>query len=163
MVVWDPEQPHGGLTAEDVERAVLILWNGHCHVHTWFSPEQVSAARRKYPGALVVVHPECTHEVVAASDAAGSTSFIIKYVSQAPPGSTIVVGTEIHLVKRLAAQFSDRTVVPLGHSLCPNMYRINLRNLCWTLDELGAVNEITVPEPVRSEAKVALDRMLQIV
>ncbi len=162
MVVWNPAQRLGGLTAEQIERAVLILWDGHCHVHTWFSPEQVAAARHKYPGALVVVHPECKHEVVAAADAAGSTSFIIKYVTQAPAGSTIVVGTEIHLVKRLAAQLPDRTVVPLGHSLCPNMYRINLRNLCWTLDELGTVNEIKVPEPVRAEAKVALDRMLQI-
>lgn len=162
MVVWDPTQRSGGLTAEEIERAVLILWDGHCHVHTWFSREQVVAARHKYPRALVVVHPECKHEVVAAADAAGSTSFIIKYVTQAPPGSTIVVGTEIHLVKRLAAQFADRTVVPLGHSLCPNMYRINLRNLCWTLDELGTVNEMRVPEPVRGEAKVALDRMLQI-
>lgn len=162
MVVWDPSQEHGGLEAAAIDGAVLILWNGHCHVHTWFSREQVLAARQKYPNALVVVHPECKHEVVAVSDAAGSTSFITKYVAEAPPGSTIVVGTEIHLVKRLAAQYTDRTVVPLGHSLCPNMYRINLRNLCWTLEELGSVNEVLVPEPVRSEARTALERMLQI-
>ncbi len=162
MVVWDPTEERGGLTPQDLERSVLVLWNGHCHVHTWFSVEQILAARHKYPGCRVVVHPECVHEVVAAADAAGSTSYIVKYVREAPAGSTIVVGTEIHLVQRLAKQYADRAVVPLGHSLCPNMYRINLRNLCWTLEELGTVNEVLVPEPTRTEARVALECMLEI-
>ncbi|MDZ7338245.1 MAG: quinolinate synthase NadA [candidate division KSB1 bacterium] len=162
IVLWDPADEQGGLHRQDIERAVIVLWNGHCHVHTWFTVEQVEAARRKYPGCRVVVHPECVHEVVAAADAVGSTSYIVKYVAGTPPGTTIVIGTEIHLVQRLAAQYTDRTVVPLGHSLCPNMYRINLRNLCWTLEELGSVNEITVAEPIRSEALIALERMLEL-
>ena len=116
----------------------------------------------------MVVHPECPREVVAAADADGSTEFIIRYARQAPAGATVVVGTEIHLVERLARESApQKKVVALAYSLCPNMYRINLHNLLWVLDSLAAgpelwVNQVTVAEPLRGEARLALDRMLEI-
>jgi len=168
VLVWEPALPMGGNTAEALRAARVMVWKGYCHVHTFFTAEHVRARRAEFPGAKVVVHPECTREVVALADADGSTEFIIRYAAEAPAGSTVVVGTEINLVERLAREHAPaKRVVELAYSLCPNMYRVNLHNLLWTLDQLAAgpeqwVNRVTVGEPARAEARLALDRMLEI-
>jgi len=162
MVVWDPHKPLGGNTRESIERARVILWDGYCLVHTRFRVEHVSRMRERSPEAKVVVHPECTQEVVALADAVGSTSFIVKYVENAPPGATIIVGTEINLIQRLAHENPDKTVLDLHRSLCPNMFKINLNNLLWTLENIGKVNVITVPQETMADARMALDRMLAL-
>jgi len=162
MIVWNPEKPLGGNRPEDIRRARLILWDGHCHVHTRFQVEHVVKMKKAYPDAKCVVHPECTQEVVALADACGSTGFIANYVKEAPPGSTIIVGTEINLVSRLALEFPDREVLELHYSLCPNMFKIDLAKLLWTLENLGSVNVITIPEDLKAEARLALQRMLNL-
>ena len=162
MVVWDPDLPLGGNPPEAIRQARLILWDGHCHVHTRFQVEQVRQLREAYPEAQIVVHPECTREVVALADANGSTGFIVEYVKNAPSGSTIIIGTEINLVRRLALEHPDKEVLDLHYSLCPNMFRINLENLWWTLENLGEVNVVAVPESLQTEARLALDRMLAL-
>ncbi|MCI0496299.1 quinolinate synthase NadA [candidate division KSB1 bacterium] len=161
-IVWDPSLPHGGSSPEAIRRARLILWKGHCHVHTWFNLEHVQNVRDAYPEAKVIVHPECPEEVVNASDANGSTTYIIKYIEQAAPGTTIAVGTELNLVHRVAKEHPDKKVFPLARSLCPNMYKINLQNLLWTLDNLGKINIVSVPKAVQKDALIALNQMLQI-
>ena len=118
--------------------------------------------REKFPEAKIVVHPECTQEVVALADAAGSTSYIVKYVENAPPDTTIIIGTEINLINRLAQEYPDKTVLELHHSLCPNMFKINLNNLLHTLENIGEYNVITVPEDIKADAGLALDRMLTL-
>jgi quinolinate synthase len=118
--------------------------------------------RRAFPDARVVVHPECTAEVVNLADASGSTGFIVKYVRQSPPGATIIIGTEINLVRRLAAEYPDRRVLDLAYSLCPNMFRITLNKLLAALDQPGALHVVTVPEEVREAAGLALNRMLDL-
>jgi quinolinate synthase len=162
MIVWSPEKPLGGNRPEDIRRARLILWDGHCHVHTRFQVEHVLKMRAAFPGAKLVVHPECTEEVVALADACGSTGFIANYVKEAPPGSTIIVGTEINLVSRLALEFPDREVLDLHYSLCPNMFKIDLAKFLWTLENVGSVNVVTIPEDIKAEARLALDRMLSL-
>jgi quinolinate synthase len=165
MVVWDPDEPMGGLSAEEVRRSKVILWKGYCHVHTHFTPEMVQEVRSRWPDMKVIVHPECTFEVVQLSDATGSTGGIIKTVASSPPASQWAVGTEVHLVNRLSLEHLDKTVVPLDRSLCGTMFLINPQNLCWVLEELvggGVVNEVAVSEDVRRWARVALDRMLAI-
>jgi quinolinate synthase len=162
MIVWDPKQPLGGNAPEDIQRARLILWDGYCLVHTRFTVDHIRAMRGKYPEARIVVHPECTQDVVALADACGSTGFIVKYVKEAPPGTMIIVGTEINLIHRLALEYPDKTVMELHRSLCPNMFRINLKNLLWTLDNPGKVNVVTVPEGIKTNALLALDRMLKL-
>ncbi|MCK9377293.1 MAG: quinolinate synthase NadA [Syntrophobacterales bacterium] len=162
MIVWNPEKPLGGNRPEDIRRARLILWDGHCHVHTRFQVEHVLKMKEAFPDAKLVVHPECTQEVVALADACGSTGFIANYVKEAPPGSTIIVGTEINLVSRLALEFPDREVLELHYSLCPNMFKIDLAKLLWTLENLGSVNVITIPEDLKAEARLALRRMLNL-
>ncbi|MDZ7333262.1 MAG: quinolinate synthase NadA [candidate division KSB1 bacterium] len=161
-IIWDPALPRGGNTIDQIEQARLILWNGYCHVHTWFNLNHIATIRNAFPTAKIVVHPECPEPVVNAADAAGSTSFIIKFVEQASTGSVIAIGTELNLVQRLAKTHPDKRIVPLARSLCPNMYKINLVNLCWTLEHLGEVNIVTVPELVKGYARIAIDRMLQI-
>ena len=168
MVVWDPNEPFGGLTREQVAAAKLILWKGHCSVHTRFSVAQIDLFRKQHPGGRVIVHPECTHDVVQAADESGSTEHIIRTVKNSPKGSVWAVGTEIHLVNRLAAQVApDRTVVtldPFG-CLCSTMFRVSPNHLLWVLEGLveGKVyNRITVDEPQKSFARVALDRMLEM-
>ncbi len=162
MIVWDPEEPLGGNSPESVRRARLILWNGYCHVHTRFQVEHIREMRAAYPQAGIVVHPECAQEVVARADACGSTGFIVEYVKNAPPGATIIVGTEINLVRRLAMEYPDKEVLDLYYSLCPNMFRINLENLLGTLKDPGGVNVVTVDEAIRAEARLALERMLAL-
>lgn len=163
IILWHKGQPLGGNTPEAVRQARVILWDGYCHVHTWFTTDQIGKLRSEYPGIQVVVHPECPREVVAAADANGSTSFIINFVEQAEPGSTIAVGTEFNLVGRLAREAEGvKTVIPLARSLCPNMYRINPQNLCWALEKPEDFTPVTVPEEISRDALVALDRMLSL-
>lgn len=162
IVTWDPNQVQGGLTRIEIEQARIFLWKGYCHVHTLFTEAHVEAMRRDYPKAAIIVHPECKPAVVKQSDAAGSTEFIINYATEAPTGGEIIIGTEINLVQRLAEKFPEKTILPLARSLCPNMYKINLNNLCWTLENLGRINLVTVPDKIAKPAKQALDRMLEI-
>ena len=168
MVVWDPDLPFGGLTKEELQAAKLVLWKGHCSVHTRFTVQQIARFREQYPTGRVIVHPECTHEVVQAADLSGSTSHIIRTIRESPEGSIWAVGTEIHLVNRLAHETAPaRTVVTLDAMgcLCSTMFRVSPNHLLWVLEGLlaGEVhNEIVVPEPTRTWAKVALDRMLEI-
>lgn len=162
MIVWDPDEPLGGNRPEDIRRARLILWNGYCHVHTHFKAKHVLKMRQDYPEARIVVHPECTEDVVALADAVGSTGFIAEYVKKAPPGSTIIIGTEINLVHRLALNYPDKQVLYLHYSICPNMFKINREKLLWTLENLGQAHQVVVPEPIKSEARLALDGMLRL-
>jgi len=166
MVVWDPQQPYGGVSREALERARLILWAGHCSVHTRFSPAQIAAFRLAHPQGRVIVHPEVTFETMQAADECGSTEFIIRTVSSSPPGSVWAVGTEVHLVSRLAARLAaTHTVVTLDSlgCLCSTMFRVSPNHLLWILESLVAgdvPNRIIVPEPTQHWARVALDRML---
>jgi quinolinate synthase len=169
MVVWDPDQPCGGVPRADLQRARLILWAGHCSVHTRFSPAQIAQFRTAHPSGRVIVHPECTFETMQAADEVGSTEFIIRTVSASPPGSVWAVGTEVHLVSRLAQQLAGtHTVVTLDAlgCLCSTMFRVSPNHLLWILDSLVAgevPNRIVVPEPTKRWARVALDRMLATV
>jgi len=167
MVVWDPFLPQGGLTAEQLRRARIILWKGHCSVHQRFLPEHVDQVRARYPGIRVIVHPECRWEVCQKADALGSTDRLIKLVEEAPAGTQFAVGTEIHLVNRVARENPDKMVVTLDDSgcLCTTMFRISPQHLGWALENLvegNVVNRIRVPEDVKRWAHVALDRMLEI-
>jgi quinolinate synthase len=168
MVVWDPLEVGGGLTPQQARDAKLILWKGHCSVHTRFTVAQIDAFRKKYPQGQVIAHPECTFDVVQAADLSGSTEFIIDTVKGSPNGSIWAVATEIHLVNRLAHQVApDRLVVtldPFG-CLCSTMFRVSPNHLLWILEGLreGRIhNQIVVPEETKRWAKLALDRMLDI-
>ena len=168
MVVWNPFKPLGGHTEDELRRAKVILWQGHCSVHTRFSVSQIEEARRRHPDVKVLVHPECFLEVVEAADLNGSTEFIVKSVSESPAGSVWAIGTEISLVNRLAQQNPDKTVFCLDSVVCPcsTMYRIHPAYLSWVLDGLNAgvaVNQIKVDDDTSHEARVALDRMLSVV
>lgn len=160
--VWDPEKENGGLDPNQLEVSKVIAWKGFCHIHTWFTTEHIRDVREKHPDVKVVVHPECTREVVEAADADGSTEFIRRYVKEARRGSAIAIGTEINLVGRLARDNPDKKVIELSRSLCPNMYRVNLHNLLWTLEELPNVNEVIVEDRIKDDAALALKKMLEI-
>ncbi|HEX8474188.1 MAG TPA: quinolinate synthase NadA [Pyrinomonadaceae bacterium] len=167
MALWDPSKELGGNTEEQLRRARLILWKGHCSVHGRFREWHVEQVRREVPGIKVLVHPECTREVVAKSDLNGSTEFIIKTLEAAPAGSKWAVGTEVNLVDRLKKRFPDKHIQLLAPDLCmcATMYRIAPQNLAWALESLVAgevVNQIVVPEETARWARVALDRMLAI-
>lgn len=161
VIVWDPAKPLGGNSPPAVEQARIILWKGYCLVHTRFTIAQMEFMRKKNPGSKIVVHPECTPEVVNLADAVGSTSYIVNYVEKAAPGSRIIIGTEINLVKRLAAEHTDKTVLPLYDSLCPNMYKISPEKLLETLEK-PEKNLVTVPADIQSQAVMALERMLSL-
>lgn len=163
MVVWDSHQ-EDNIDVSKLKSARIILWKGFCHVHTFFTMDHVRHVRDAYPGCKIAVHPECNADVVDASDAAGSTSFLVQYAKDAPEGSTVVIGTEINLVSRIAREMSSKKVkvVPLARSLCPNMFKTFLRDLCYTLEEFPQENRIRVPEYIRGDAKVALERMLAL-
>jgi len=169
--VWDYTLPLGSLggnTIEQLQRARVILWKGHCSVHARFSVEQVERARENYQGIKVIVHPECRLEVVQAADADGSTEFIARAIAEAPSGSRWAVGTEINLVSRLARENPDKLVFCLDPVVCPcsTMYRIHPAYLCWVLERLlvgRIVNRVAVDEETARWAKVALDRMLAAV
>jgi quinolinate synthase len=167
MRVWNPRFELGGLSADEVQSSTFLLWKGHCSVHQRFSPAHVAAFRQEHPDGIVIAHPECSHDVCSIADEVGSTDYIIKAVAAAPVGSTIAIGTEIHLVNRLAAETPDKTVISLDPLICPcsTMFRIDGPHLAWVLENLVAgrvINQITV-DPVTTEwAKVALQRMLDI-
>jgi quinolinate synthase len=160
VVVWDPWTDGSNLDPSDIEGARVILWRGHCHVHTWFRPDHVARAREASPEALVYVHPECHREVVEMADGAGSTRYLVQAAAEAPAGSTVYIGTEINLVSRLAMEHADKRIVPLARSLCPNMFRITLERLRDTLARLPDAETVTVDRDVRENAQLALERML---
>ena len=167
MALWNWRMPHGGLTPEQIRKAKVILWQGHCSTHQRFSVEQIEKARREHPGVKVIVHPETRWEVVQAADAWGSTEVIIKAVTEAPAGSVWAVGTEINLVNRLAKANPDKTVFCLDPVVCPcsTMYRIHPAYLAWVLEGLlqgHIVNEIKVDAETRRWSLVALERMLAL-
>lgn len=167
MVVWDPARESGGLTPELLRRARIILWKGYCSVHQRFLPEHVERVRRAHPDIRVIAHPECRWEVCELADEIGSTETIRRRVEDSPQGSQWAVGTEIHLVNRLARDNPDKRVISLDPNVCvcTTMFRIAPQHLCWVLENLGAgqvVNRISVDEETKGWARVALQRMLEI-
>ena len=169
MPLWDYTRPYGslgGMSDEDLERGRVLLWKGHCSVHQRFTVDQIRSAHER--GAKVVVHPECRMETVQEADCDGSTEFIVRTVTDSPAGSVWGVGTEINLVSRLAKENPDKTVFCLDPVVCPcsTMYRVHPAYLCWAIESLAegrVVNQVIVPDEDKHWAKVALDRMLEIV
>jgi quinolinate synthase len=166
-VVFNPNRPLGGLTVEQLRAAKMVLWKGHCSVHGRFTPDCVDEVRERVPGVTVIVHPECTYEVVEKADVVGSTEKIIATVSAAEPGTAWAIGTELNLVKRLALANADKEIVYLDRTVCycSTMNRIDLPHLVWALESLAAgsvVNRIEVDPDTAHWAKVALDRMLAL-
>ncbi|MBF0357585.1 MAG: quinolinate synthase NadA [Magnetococcales bacterium] len=167
MVVWKPDQPNGGLSADEIKQAKIILWDGFCSVHQMFQPEHIDQFRKQIPGIQITVHPESSYEVCAKADHLGSTEQIQSAVRNSPPGSKWAIGTELNLVNRLKHEMPEKEI----HFLCPTicmcstMFRIDTQHLCWTLENLLAghiVNPITVSAQVASSAKKALERMLSV-
>ncbi|MCW2671654.1 MAG: quinolinate synthetase [Frankiales bacterium] len=166
-VVWNPRRPLGGNTVEQLQAARMILWKGHCSVHGRFTLESVEDVRARVPGVQVLVHPECQYEVVQAADQVGSTERIIKIVEESPAGTAWAIGTELNLVRRLADQHPDKTIVFLEKTVCfcSTMNRIDLPHLVWALEELVAgrvPNQITVEPETAKYARQALDQMLAL-
>ncbi len=168
-VVWDPYMINGGLTRERLQAAKVILWKGHCSVHQRFLPEHVDHVRASHPGIQVIVHPECRWEVCLKADAIGSTERLIEIIENSPDGSSFAVGTEMHLVNRMAQRYAEQGKLVMSleeHGcLCTTMYRISPQHLAWALENLlegKVVNRIQVDEDVKHWARVALDRMLQL-
>ena len=169
MVIWDPDQPRGGLTQEQIRNARILLWKGHCSVHQMFQESHIAAFRAKYPDGKVISHPECSFEVCAASDYIGSTEYIVKTIKEAPTGTRWLVGTELNLVERLAREVApeSKTVQFMAPTvcMCSTMQRIDPQHLAWTLENLvdgTVVNAIRVPADQTISAKLAMDRMLAI-
>jgi quinolinate synthase len=166
-VVWDPHRPNGGLTVEQLRDAKMILWKGHCSVHGRFSPEVVDELRATIPDVQILVHPECRHEVVLKADLVGSTEFIIQTIEAAPAGSAWAIGTELNLVKRLAAAHPDKRITFLDKTVCycSTMNRIDLPHFVWAMESLASgavVNRIEVDPETEKWALVALERMLAL-
>jgi len=167
MVIWDPAKESGGLTPAELERARVVLWKGCCSVHTKFLLRHVRERRAEDPSVRIIVHPEVPYEVVQEADEVGSTEHIIRVLEEAPAGSSWAVGTEYHLVNRLASRHRNKKISVLSKDfcLCATMYRISPQNLLWALENLlegEVVNPIRVPETEKRWARVALDRMLQV-
>jgi quinolinate synthase len=167
MRVWNPHRDFGDLQERDVKDATLLLWKGHCSVHQRFRPAHVDAARAEHPGVEIIVHPECAHDVVEMADRVGSTERIQEWVRMAPAGATIAIGTEVHMVQRLAREHPDKTIFTLDPLICPcsTMFRIDAPHLAWVLENLVAgeiVNQIVVDPQTSEWARVALQRMLDI-
>jgi quinolinate synthase len=166
-VVWDPRRLGGGVAPEELAAARMILWKGHCSVHGRFSPDVVDELRRKRPEVRVLVHPECTHDVVTRADLVGSTEFIIAAVAAAPAGSVWAIGTELNLVQRLAREHPEQEILFLDRSVCycSTMNRIDLPHLVWALESLGdgvVVNRVSVDPDTEHHARIALQRMLDL-
>lgn len=166
-VLWNPWKPMGGLTEEQIRNAKVLLWRGHCSVHGRFSKESIDDVRSRIPDVKILVHPECTHDVVTHADVVGSTEFIIKTIEAAPSGSSWAIGTEFNLVSRLAKAHPDKTIVFLDKTLCycSTMNRIDLPHLVWAMESLVAghvVNQITVDATVKKFSQLALERMLAL-
>lgn len=167
MPMWDPRAPMGGNSAEALKDSRVILWRGHCSVHQMFRPSHVQQFRDKYPGIKILVHPECTMEVCDAADLIGSTGFILRTINDAPAGSIWAIGTELHLVNRLAKENPDKQVFFLSPMvcMCATMYRIDLPHLAWALENIQndtPVNIVRVPDETAHWARVALQRMLEV-
>lgn len=167
MVLWNPFKPFGGLTDEQILNAKIILWAGHCSVHLQFRPEHIDLWREHHPDINIIVHPECQMRVVDNADYVGSTSYIINMIDAAPAGSKWAIGTEVHLVNRLRDRYPDKMITLLSPftCLCSTMYRISPIDLADVLEGLldgQVMNQISVPEDVKRNAKLALDRMLSI-
>ncbi len=167
MRLWDPRKDRGGLDEADCKDATLLLWKGHCTIHQRFRPEQVDDFRAAHPDGVVIIHPEAPHDACAKADFLGSTGFILRKVAELPPGTAIGVGTEVHLVSRLAQEHPDKTIVNLDPLICPcsTMSRIDLPHLAWVLEELvegRVINQISVDAETTEWSKVALERMLAI-
>lgn len=167
MAVWNPHLPMGGLSDAEIRQAKVLLWQGHCSVHTRFTVDQINAARERNPETNIIVHPECTQETVAAADMNGSTEFILNTVAGAPAGSSWGIGTEISMVRRLAANNPDKDVFCLDPVVCPcsTMYRVHPAYLAWVMESLvqgEIVNRIEVPAEEKQQARVALERMLAL-
>jgi quinolinate synthase len=166
-VIFDPRRKDGGLTQDQLRNAKMLLWKGHCSVHGRFSLASVQEVRERIPGVKVLVHPECQHEVVNAADLVGSTEYILRTLAAAPAGSAWAVGTELNLVRRLAAEHPDKTVAFLDRTVCfcSTMNRIDLPHLVWALESLASgqlVHRITVDPDTATDARKALDRMLTL-
>jgi quinolinate synthase len=164
VCLYDPQGGRGGgLTVDQVRRCRLIVWKGFCLVHTAFSVDQIRLVRAKIPDARIIVHPETPAEVCALADAHGSTSQIIRYVEAAPRGSTLVIGTELNLIERLAEEYRDRlTIKALAPSLCANMAKTTEQNLLDVMESWPSSSGIRVPEPVAVDARKPLQTMLGI-
>lgn len=166
-VIWDPWKPMGGLSEEQIKKAKVLLWRGHCSVHGRFTLDSVNEIKSRVPDVQVLVHPECRNEVVSAADVVGSTEFIIRTVEQSPAGSKWAIGTELNLVSRLAKNHPDKEIYFLDKDVCycSTMNRIDLPHLVWAMESLVAghlVNQITVDEKVARYSKLALERMLSL-
>jgi len=166
-VLWNPWKPMGGLTEEQIKKAKVILWRGHCSVHGRFSIDSVDEIRNRVPGVQVLVHPECTHEVVSAADQIGSTEKIIRIVQSSPAGSKWAIGTELNLVQRISQNNPDKEIYFLDKDICycSTMNRIDLPHLVWAMESLvngRVVNQIQVAPDVAKYAKLALERMLAL-
>src|SRR5262245_61450048 len=167
MRVWNPHQDFGGLDERQIKEATFLLWRGWCSVHQRFSPEHVDEFRAAYPDGEVIVHPECKHEVVELADLVGSTERILEWATDAPAGAVLGVGTEIHMIQRMATEMPDKTIVSLDPLVCPcsTMFRIDEPHLAWCLESLARgdlVNQIQVDDATAEWARVALERMLSI-
>lgn len=167
MALWNPRLPLGGHSEAEIEASKVLLWMGHCSVHQMFKPAHLDQMRQRYPGIKILVHPECMMSVVDGADLVGSTEFILKTITDAPSGSTWAVGTELHLVNRLAQEHPDKTVLFLSPMvcMCATMSRIDLPHLAWSLENLQRgtpVNIVAVPEETAHWARVALQRMLDV-
>jgi quinolinate synthase len=169
MLVWDPDEEMGGLTPQQIKMAKILLWKGHCSVHQMFQAQHILRWRQKYPGGMVISHPECNFEVCKLSDYVGSTEYIIKTIAASPPGTRWLVGTELNLVNRIAEEYKPQGKVIQFMAptvcMCSTMQRIDPQHLAWALENLAAgrvVNRIKVPEEEAKLARIALDRMLAV-
>jgi quinolinate synthase len=167
MPVWNPTEPMGGHSEAVLQESRVLLWRGHCSVHQMFRPAHVDQFRERFPDVKILVHPECQMSVVDKADLVGSTEFILKTVNEAPAGTVWAVGTELHLVNRLAAENPDKSVMFLSPMvcMCSTMYRIDVPHLAWAVENAARgtiVNVVKVPEETAKWARVALERMLEV-